>query len=114
MGVWELRRRGEEKFKEFCKRYNEFHPDDWCMICLNHHAEIHLIYDRIIRQDQLRVGRALSKYSWTQAEKLMDKLEAVCVDWLKKDTPGVTPERLDLLRDRYYNRPGRDARKRRK
>jgi hypothetical protein len=109
IGVWMLRRAGEEKFINFCYRYHCFDTKDWVRICANHHAEIHLVYDQIIRADRKKVGRPLSKYSWTQAEKLMEKLEAVCLDWLKKDTPGVTSERLLELRQRYFTGHRRGA-----
>lgn len=110
IGVWFSRRKGEEKFEEFKQRYYAFLPEDWTRLCENHHAEIHLVYDLVIRQDRKKIGRTLSRYSWTQAEKLMDRFEAVCVEWLKKDTPGVSSKRLEELRKRYYNRPPRSAR----
>ncbi len=100
IGVWVARRAGEEKFYEFTQRYHAFDKRDWTVVCANHHAEIHLIYDEIIKKDKLKTGRPLSKYSWTQAEKLMDKLEATCLLWLKKDTPGLSPEELNKLRAR--------------
>lgn len=104
IGVWLVRRRGEQKFVDFCYRYHAFNPEDWTRLCANHHAEIHMVYDQIIRRDVKKVGRPLSQYSWAQAEKLMDKLEAVCVEWLQKETPGVTSERLNELRERYAQR----------
>lgn len=100
IGVWRVRRAGEEKFLKFCYNYHAFLRKDWDRICDRHHAEIHLIYDMIIQQDVARVGRPLAHYSWAQAEKLMAKLEATCVEWLKKDTPGLDPEKLNDIRDR--------------
>lgn len=104
IGIWLLRRKGEEKFVHFCYTYHLFRREDWVRICDMHHAEIHLIYDGIIKKDKLKTGRPLSKYSWAQAEKLMEKLEAACVKWLKKDTPGVDPTFLNNLRDKRRQR----------
>lgn len=98
IGVWLARRVGEEKFITFCWDYHAFLAKDWVRLCDMHHAEIHLIYDGIIRRDKLKTGRPLSKYSWAQAEKLMDKLESTCVKWLRKDTPGLDPKYLTNLR----------------
>ncbi len=100
LGIWAGRRNGEKKFSLFVTRYHEFNPKDWTRLCASHHAEIHLIYDGIIRRDQWFTRRSLSQYSWVQAEKLMMKLEAVCVDWLKKKTPGSSTEALTKLRSK--------------
>lgn len=98
LGVWASRRRGEKKFAEFVARYHAFHPDDWVRVCDRHHAEIHLIYDGIIRRDRHITLRPLSQYSWAQAEKLMGKLEGICLEWLTKETPGEDPSKVDDLR----------------
>ena len=98
LGIWKSRRNGEVKFNAHIKRYHSFDPKDWSRLCDSHHAEIHLIYDIIIRIDQGKIQRNLSQYSWAQAEKLMNKLEAVCVAWLEKETPGSSSDALTALR----------------
>lgn len=60
------------------------------MICVSHHAEIHAIYDKLIKQDMVATGKALSKYSWDEAKRLMNKLEAACMKWLQDETPGIS------------------------
>lgn len=117
LGIWASRRKGEKKFEEFVERYNSFHPEDWVRVCDMHHAEIHLIYDTIIRRDRLITFRRLAEYSWKQAEKLMDKLEAACFDWLEIETPGEDPKLVDEVREKrrkhskYYQRKLRKEKK---
>ncbi len=81
----------ETVYRNFVKRYYEFRPSDVESVCLHHHAEIHLIYDKIIRQDLRRTRKALRNYSWNQANTLMDKLEAAFKEWFMKVTPGADP-----------------------
>jgi hypothetical protein len=109
IGVWRSRRRGEKKFEDFCKRYRAFMAEDIGHICDMHHAEIHEVYDRIISEDKKRTGLPLSKYSWTQANRLMDKLERAYYKWLKEQTPGIFPRQLDARRRvrRLLNDPRR-------
>ena len=92
LGIWASRRRLEPKWRAFVERYHEFLPEDIVDICSRHHAEIHLLYDVIIQEDILEIGRPLSRYSWGQAERLMRKLEETCNTWLKLPTPGVHPK----------------------
>lgn len=98
IGVWRSRRRGEKKFEDFCKRYRAFMAEDVEYICDKHHAEIHEVYDKIIAEDKKRTGLPLSKYSWVQANKLMDKLERAFSRWLSTQTPGIFPRQLDARR----------------
>lgn len=63
--------------------------------------EIHVIYDRIIQKDRDKTRKALSDYTWEQAEKLMDKLEARCLRWLKEKTPGIKPTRKRPIKGGY-------------
>ena len=88
LGVWR-RRDGQTEWEEFKKRYWEFREEDCQDLCAMHHAEVHKLYDEIIAQDVAAVGRPLSKYSWEQANRLMDKLEAAFVEWFAKETPGI-------------------------
>lgn len=89
LGIWSGRRRHEAAFQSMVKRYHEFRIEDCEILCPNHHAEIHKIYDGIISADRKKTGRPLSKYSWVQANLLMDKLEAACLRWLKTQSPGI-------------------------
>lgn len=88
------RRMRETVYRAFVKRYYEFRKEDVSYICLHHHAEIHLMYDKIIRKDLRSTHKALRNYSWNQANHLMDKLEAAFNDWIEKVTPGEDPEIL--------------------
>lgn len=89
LGVWAGRRRGELKWEAFFERYHEFRDEDCRDLCANHHAEIHAIYDKLINEDKAVTGRPLSQYTWTQAERLMDKLEAAFHEWVLTVTPGI-------------------------
>jgi len=88
-------RQHEPKWQEFVKRYHEFRPEDTVVICLRHHAEIHSMYDRIIQEDRKLLGLPLYRYSWKQGTRLMDKLEAVCEEWLKQKTKGIDSAQYD-------------------
>lgn len=85
------RRMRETVYREFVTRYYEFRKEDTAEICLHHHAEIHLVYDKIIRRDLRSTHKALRNYSWNQANHLMDKLEAAFEEWILKETPGEDP-----------------------
>lgn len=85
------RRMRETVYRKFVERYYEFRKEDTAEVCLHHHAEIHLIYDKIIRQDLKRTRKALRNYSWNQANKLMDRLEEAFKEWFVKETPGADP-----------------------
>lgn len=87
-GPWAHRSR-EPQWKAFVARYYEFRQEDVCLICDNHHAEIHSIYDRIIAEDMAATGLPLYLYSWKQGKILMSKLEAACAQWLHQVTPGI-------------------------
>lgn len=67
---------------------------------MSHHAEIHAIYDSIILQDISALGKPLYKYSWREAEALMDKLEAACRKWELDDTPGINSRQYGSYRAR--------------
>jgi hypothetical protein len=100
LGIWASRRRGEPEWHDFVTRYHEFHEDDICHVCVSHHAEIHVIYDQIIKQDIALRAKPLSKYMWSDAKELMDKLEKACLKWMKAETPGISSELYGSYRDR--------------
>jgi hypothetical protein len=97
-GIWSSRRRHEEKFQEMIEQYYKFAPADCVILCPEHHAEIHRIYDRIISKDRRLLNKPLAKYSWPQAEALMGKLHRKCMTWIAKETPGIDPRDLDKQR----------------
>lgn len=98
LGIWSSRRSGEKKFQDFIRRYYEFRKEDIEYLCDRHHAEIHAIYDEIIIEDRKKLGKPLSKYTWAQAELLMDKLEAAFREWLNRRTPGLGSRTLQARR----------------
>lgn len=102
-GVWAQKRAREKKWKAFIKRYHEFRIEDTVLLCERHHAEIHSIYDRIIEQEKLRVGRVLHWFTWPEAEALMQKLKEACDEWIVRETPGMAPG--ELKHRRYWRAP---------
>lgn len=84
-------RKGQALYEAFVDRYYTFLNEDTVDLCIPHHAEIHLLYDAIIRKDLKKVNKPLRTYSWKQAEALMEKLATACENWLKKETPGADP-----------------------
>ena len=104
LGVWRGRRSREKRYHEMIKRYHSFDEGDWVRLCDHHHAEIHSHYDKIIQSDREEVGKNLSSYSWKQAKILMDKLEAFCIEWLKRPSKGLNPSRLLTKRRRRKKR----------
>ena len=100
-GVWDKRRREEERFVAFVRRYHEYRSEDIGLLCAPHHAEVHLLYDRIIQVDRRRTGRPLARYTWAMAEHLMAELVQAYNTWLQRETPGVSEEELHRRRARY-------------
>lgn len=70
------------RYKEFLARYKEFRREDVVTLCDECHFEIHLIYGDTIRQSLARTGQALHRYTWNQAEILMERLGILCEKWL--------------------------------
>lgn len=103
-GIWASRRKGEKRWQAFVARYNRFDPRDVVLICENHHAEIHSIYDKIIANDRAaQTNIPLSQYNWTQAIRLMAKLTAACGKWLQKETPGIDSASFGETRKVYQS-----------
>ena len=98
MSAFVRRRTRETEYRKFVEEYYSFLPSKTVRICESHHAEIHLIYDDIIRNDLKRTKKALREYSWAQADKLMRKLERACNIWMGKETPGEDPSILKGVR----------------
>lgn len=78
-----------KKQKEWIKRYWEFRKEDTVGLCPEHHAEIHLHYDRVIIAHNRRLKKPCDKYSYDEAEDLRKELVKACDSWLKKKTKGV-------------------------
>jgi hypothetical protein len=97
IGVWAWRH-GEKRFRSFIQRYHEFRSEDTVLICQDHHAEIHMIYDSIIASDVVGRGKPLSQYSWKQARILMEKLEIACSEWLLLETGGIDSRVYEKLK----------------
>lgn len=85
-------RRGEPKWEQFVARYYRFEEEDIVRLCANHHAEIHSLYDAIIKEDLEQTGLRLYLYSWKQAQILMQKLANTCAVWLLVETSGIDPD----------------------
>ena len=83
--IWRLE---QPKYRDFVKRYYRYEPEDTVKICSCHHREIHERYDRIIERYVKKRNKALSNFSWAEAEELMSLLVASCNDWLGKQTKG--------------------------
>lgn len=104
LGIWAGRRKGEPEWIEFVARYYEFNPEDICELCVSHHAEIHVIYDALIKQDIKMRGKTLMRYTWDEAYELMDKLEKACLKWIKQETPGINSSLYGSYRKRERNK----------
>jgi transposase-like protein len=109
-GIWAARRRGEPAWEAFLKRYHEYRAEDIVLICVSHHAEIHAIYDQIIRQHIQLVGKSLAKFSWTEARALMAELEKTCMKWLREETPGISSKKYGSFKERSKRRKDLQAR----
>ncbi len=91
INIWAGVKRGKT-YKELVDRYLQFRPEDVCIICDQHHAEIHHIYRDIIFEHQTKEKIPLMAFSWKQAHTLMGDLRAECAAWLREDTPGMSPK----------------------
>lgn len=113
LGIWASRRRDEFEFREFVDKYNAFLEEDIVYICDMHHAEVHVLYDEIIQAHRERSGKPLYKYTWIEAEELMDQLEEACILWLGKESPGFSTTALRKARSAQRRRSGTRTKKRR-
>lgn len=84
-----VRHRRTKRYRDFMARYKEFHPDDICYICPDHHEEIHVAYmNTIFRRIKAKGYKPLTDWTWEEAEVLMDELRTQCRAWLQCKTPG--------------------------
>ena len=86
-------RRGQMRYEDFRRRYYEYHPDDCVTICEEHHAEIHKLYLPIIDRECKKLAKPMCRWSWGEADRLMEKLERACDRWLQTVTPGARWDR---------------------
>lgn len=93
IGVWAGVKRGKD-YKELVDRYLEFRPEDVIHVCDQHHAEIHHIYRDIIYEHQVAARIPLIAFTWPRAKRLMKAMRDECNEWLKEDTPGMSPRRV--------------------
>lgn len=104
----------EPQYKEFIKRYHEYREEDIVRICMDHHAEIHMIYDLIIAKDTADTGIPLYLYSWKQARILMQKLENACLIWLQQESPGIDSRIYEANKEMWRGLQKKSARRRNK
>lgn len=79
---------------EWCQRYWKFRDEDIVFLCPEHHAEVHLAYDRIIISHNRGLHKPCDQYTVAEAESLRKELQKYCDKWLKKETKGVPPNRV--------------------
>lgn len=89
LGIWSGRRKSERRWVEFVARYWEFRHEDYIVICPDHHAEIHKIYDQLIIAHKRSLKISLARYTWDQADDLMNRFEEACRNWLAVKSPGM-------------------------
>jgi len=82
-----------KKYQAFKARYEVFHPDDICFICVEHHDEISRILYLLIGRRARRLGPCMF-WTWKQAEQLIADCTNRTNQWLKTETPGVEGGRL--------------------
>jgi hypothetical protein len=72
------------EYREFVQRYYEFHPDDICRLCREHHEEVHDLYWNVVEKHKRKLGIPLYWMTWKQAEIIMADLEKTFWAWLKR------------------------------
>lgn len=93
----------EQRVRDFVCRYFEFRPEDVEKICAWHHAEVHMLYDKIIAKFTIGLKKYhTSELTWDEAHQLMDLLRKEFEEWIKKETKGVSPS-LRLGGDLEYD-----------
>lgn len=101
----------DERYHKLVRTYEKFRDEDCVVLCPSHHCEIHLLYDKIILEDQIQRRKRLRDYTWPQAYSLMNKLRQACLDWEEEKTPGVDPGDCEPEK-RFEHRPKRRRGKR--
>jgi hypothetical protein len=84
MFVRHFAKREGQRYIEYKERYYSFHVDDIVTICDVHHWEIHGIYGPIIGRHCWRLQKPMCRWTWRQAEKLINELIETCDRWLLK------------------------------
>jgi len=93
VNVWAGVKRGKT-YTVLVDRYLEFRSGDVVHICDQHHAEIHHYYREIIYGHQVELKKPLIAFSWKEARQLMKAMRDECEEWLKEDTPGMSPRKV--------------------
>lgn len=72
------------RYYAFEARYYEFRREDCVELCEDHHTKVHAFYIEIIRVRAAKRGKPCHKWSWKQAEALMNELRQAFDRWMKK------------------------------
>jgi predicted HNH restriction endonuclease len=76
--------RATARYQRFVTRYESFAESDIVPLCSRCHTKIHTLYIIAIRAAIAEKNyKALRKWSWDEAEELMQYLRKVCLAWLK-------------------------------
>lgn len=78
------KRKGQERYDEFVRRYHAFDVRDICTLCDDCHKAIHILYMPIIGRHCFRLRKPMARWTWRQAEILMRDLTEYCERWLAK------------------------------
>lgn len=68
----------------YAARYIQFHPDDTCNLCQQHHTYIHNRYDPIIVEMYIAIDFEKVRPTYELLEPWRLKLVAICDEWMKK------------------------------
>lgn len=90
--------RKSKRYEDFAKRYNEFREEDIVRLCREHHDEVHPLYWSIISKHTWKLRLPLRRFSWRQANILMDDFEAHFHQWLAKKSKQKTSGIRTLLK----------------
>lgn len=75
-------RAGSARYEEFSARYESFHYDDITVLCSLHHKQVHREYLYTISRHHAAVGKPMCRWTWNQAEILMQALREHFNIWL--------------------------------
>lgn len=74
-------------------RYYQFRSRDLVRLCIFHHAEIHIIYERIYRSAEAKFKLPWKAFGWREAIYVMRECKIYCKKWMQHPSPGVSPRR---------------------
>lgn len=90
----------KDRYAEFCRIYHSFRARDVANVCGDHHEEVHdkmeiFDLDWMVAKNCIK---AFKRFTWKEAEALMNARRAFTNEWLKQSTPGIKHRR-------FTNRP---------